>query len=111
MNSNSCPYTNIDNDLGIEAIKYWLEKDPEAIPSRIPKEFIIEGLKLVLETNTFFFDGKHYLQIRGVAMGQKATPTYVSLVMAYLELSFTKKPKKNMEQKIKIIFQKTGKDF
>ena len=59
----SSMYTNIDNGLGIEAIKYWLEKDPEAIPTRIPKEFIIERLKLVLETNTFFFNGQHYLQI------------------------------------------------
>ena len=64
-------YANIDNDLGIEAIKYWFKKDPEAVLSRIAKEFIIEGLNLVLETNTFFFDGKHYLQVRGVAMGQK----------------------------------------
>ena len=53
----SSMYTNIDNDLGIEAVKYWLEKDPEATPSRIPKEFIIEGLKLVLETNTFSLMG------------------------------------------------------
>ena len=56
----SSMYTNINNDLGIEAIKYWLEKDPEAIPTRIPKEFIIERLKLVLETNTFFMGNITY---------------------------------------------------
>ena len=92
----SSMYTNIDffNDLGTEAIKYWLQRDPEAIPSCIPKEFIIEALKLVSETNTLFFDEKHYLQIRGMAVGQKVAPTYVSLVMAYLELKLHQETKK-----------------
>ena len=107
----SSMYTNIDNDLGIEAIKYWLERDPEAIPSRIPKEFIIEGLKLVLETNTFFFDGKHYLQIRGVAMGQKVAPTYVSLVMAYLELKLHQETEKEYGTENKIYILKNWKRF
>ena len=102
-------YTNIDNDLGIEAIKYWLERDPEAIPSRIPKEFIIEGLKLVLETNTFFFDGKHYLQIRGVSMGQKVALTYVSLVMAYLELKLHQETKKEYDTENKNYISKNWK--
>ena len=104
-------YTNIDNDLGIEAIKYWLERDPEAIPSRIPKEFIIEGLKLVLETNTFFFDGKHCLQIRGVAMGQKVAPTYVSLVMAYLELKLHQETEKEYGTENKNYILKNWKRF
>ena len=84
-------YTNINNDLGIEAISHWLEEDPNAIPRRIPKEFILEGLKLVLESNTFFYNGRYYLQIRGVAMGQKVAPTFVTLVLAYLEKKLYKK--------------------
>ena len=35
-------YTNIDNELEKEAIKYWLEKYPELIPRGISKEFILE---------------------------------------------------------------------
>ena len=84
-------YTNINNDLGIEAISHWLEEDPNAIPRRIPKEFILEGLKLVLESNTFFYNGRYYLQIRGVAMGQNVAPTFVTLVLAYLEKKLYKK--------------------
>ena len=107
----SSMYTNIDNDLGIEAIKYWLERDPEAIPNRIPKEFIIKGLKLVLQTNTFFFDGKHYLQIRGMAMGQKVAPTYVSLVMAYLELKLHQETEKEYGTENKNYILKNWKRF
>ena len=81
-------YTNIDNKLGKEAIKYWLEKYPELIPGGISKEFMFEGLSIVLECNTFTFSGRIYLQIKGVSMGTKLAPTYVNLVMAYLEIRF-----------------------
>ena len=79
-------YTNIDNKLGKEAIKYWLEKYPELIPRGISKECILEGLSIVIEFNTFTFNGRIYLQIKGVSMGTKLMPTYVNLVMAYLEI-------------------------
>ena len=79
-------YTNINNNLGQEAIRFWLEKHPELIPRNISKDFILEGLKIVLECNVFTFDNRTYLQIRGTAMGTKCTQVYVTLVMAYVEL-------------------------
>ena len=79
-------YTNINNNLGQEAIRFWLEKHPELIPRNISKDFILEGLKIVLECNVFTFDNRTYLQIRGTAMGTKCVQVYVTLVMAYLEL-------------------------
>ena len=33
-------YTNINNDLGKEAINYWLKKDPDSLPRNISKEFV-----------------------------------------------------------------------
>ena len=33
-------YTNIDNNLGQEAIRFWLEKHPELIPRNISKDYI-----------------------------------------------------------------------
>ena len=78
-------YTNIPHNLGIEAIEYWITKHPEQYLQRFPKEFIVEGLRIVLENNTFFFDGHYYLQIKGTAMGTKVAPTYATLVMGYLE--------------------------
>ncbi|XP_061187186.1 uncharacterized protein LOC133195360 [Saccostrea echinata] len=78
-------YTNITHDLGIEAIKYWLDKYPEEIDDRFPANVILEGLRIVLENNNFLFDDENYLQIKGTAMGTKVAPTYACLVMGFLE--------------------------
>ena len=78
-------YTNISHDLGLEAIKIWLEKHPNLIHKRLSKEFILEGIKVILEHNNFMLDGSFYNQIRGTAMRTKFAPTYATLVLAYLE--------------------------
>ena len=67
-------YTNIPHTLGLDAIKYWLEKHPEDIPSRINKNLILEGIKLILENNYFCFNNEFYLQVKGTAMGTKVAP-------------------------------------
>ena len=46
---------------------------------------ILEPLKLVLHKNNFQFNGEHYLQIGGTAMGTKVAPSYANLFMARLE--------------------------
>ena len=78
-------YTNIDNQLGVEAITYWVSKDPNLLPRNISKDFIINSLKIVLEYNTFTFDTDYYIQVRGTAMGTKVAPTYATLVMGFIE--------------------------
>ena len=78
-------YTNIDNDLRLYAIKYWLQQHPNLIARDLLNELIIEALSIILEYNTFTFNGKDYIQIRGTAMGTKVAPTYVNLAMGYLE--------------------------
>ncbi len=81
----SSMYTNIDNNLGQESIKFWLEKYPESKAKSISNGFILEALKIVLENNTFNFDKKTFLQTRGTAMGTKCAPVYATLVIAFLE--------------------------
>ena len=78
-------YTNISHKLGLEAISYWLNKFPNLIHKRFTKEFILEGIKVILENNNFSFDDKTYNQIKGTAMGTKFAPTYATLVLGYLE--------------------------
>lgn len=39
-------YTNIPHDLGIKAVKYWLNKSPDYVDGRLSEEFIINALKL-----------------------------------------------------------------
>ena len=79
-------YTNIDNNIGREAIKFWLNNNPECIPRNVSKNFILKALNIVLEFNTFTFNDRTFLQIRGVSMGTKCAPTSVTSVMAYLEI-------------------------
>jgi hypothetical protein len=40
----------------------------------------LETVKIILERNIFYFDGKFYRQKRGTAMGTKMAPTYATLV-------------------------------
>ena len=46
-------YTNIPRGLGLKGTKYWLDKCPELIYSRLNKSFILETLKHVLENSHF----------------------------------------------------------
>ena len=74
-------YSNISQELGLEAMKYWLSKHPENTTPRRPDEFIIERLKIILENNSFEFGDKNFLQIFGRAMGTKMAPTYANLIL------------------------------
>ena len=78
-------YSNIPHDLGRTAVRFWLERHPELIHNRFSKEFILEGLSIILENNIFSFNGSFYNQRKGTAMGTKVAPTYATLVLGYLE--------------------------
>lgn len=61
--------------------------------------FILEGLKLTMECNYFWYRGEYYVQTKGVAMGVKYAPSVANLFMnkwedelyskSYHKLSFT----------------------
>ena len=78
-------YSNIPHDLGLEAISFWLNKHPELIQQRFSKQFILEGIRIILENNNFSFNGLFYNQSKGTAMGTKMAPTYAALVLGFLE--------------------------
>ena len=78
-------YSNISHRLGEKAINYWLRKCPNDFPARFPKEFILDGINLIITNNTFCFNRKHYRQTKGMAMGTKFAPVYATLVIGYLE--------------------------
>nr|XP_039273918.1 uncharacterized protein LOC120347871 [Styela clava] len=75
-------YTNIPHLDGISAVEKYLKKhsnDKHEIP------WIKEAVNMVLNTNNFVFNDKHYLQINGTAMGTKMAPKYANTFMANLE--------------------------
>ena len=78
-------YSNIDKDLGMEAIRYWVKKLKHKVNGRFTEDFICDALKIILENNTFHFNDQYYLQVLGVAMGTRMAPSYANLALAYLE--------------------------
>ena len=75
-------YTNIPHNEGIEATKKFMSKH-NLKPSLIT--IITTLLTLILTLNNFIFNGIHYLQKMGVAMGTKCAPTYANIFMGDFE--------------------------
>ena len=42
-------------------------------------------LRLILKENSFQFNGKHYLQTHGTAMGTKTAVSFANIFMAHIE--------------------------
>ena len=77
-------YTNIPQLQGKQAIARALIK--HRCNGTYPcNASIIQLLNLVLSLNNFTFNGDHYLQVGGTAMGTKVAPSYANLFMADFE--------------------------
>ena len=87
-------YTNIPNQEGLIAIARTLIREKPVF--NLQYNSLLELLKIVLHKNNFQFNGKHYLQIGGTAMGTKVAPSYANLFMAYLEQKLLEKAKKDL---------------
>ena len=77
-------YTNIPHNESTQAIKEFLaiHRDTNTLPHN---SYIIELLEVVLTNNYFGFNGKHYHQKSGTAMGTKLAPSYANLFMTTFE--------------------------
>ena len=84
-------YTNIPNHEGLIAVASHLRKDRTKDPIT---PYILELLKLVLQSMnfessfndlSFTFNGDHYLQVGGTAMGTGMAPKYANLFMDRFE--------------------------
>ena len=75
-------YTNIPNNEGILAVAEKLRNDHTKTPIAT---FILDLLKLVLHSMNFTFNGDHYLQTGGTAMGTSLAPNYANLFMDRFE--------------------------
>ena len=102
---------NIPHDLGLEAIAFWINKYPSEFPSRISKEFIIKGIKLILENNSFYFNDRYFLQTKGTAMGSKFAPIYATLVLAYLEEKMYEESEKDFDSDFRKYIETNFKRF
>ena len=77
-------YKNIPREKGIttvcEAYQEFYEENPP-----IPTRYLREILSLILQENSFQFNGKDYLQTHGTAMGTKMAVAFANIFMARLE--------------------------
>ena len=75
-------YPHIPHNEGLEAIQKTLNMRTN---QEIPTDDIVDLAELVLKNNNFEFDGKHFLQKRGTAIGTRMAPAYANLFMHDLE--------------------------
>ncbi|XP_065925150.1 uncharacterized protein [Magallana gigas] len=75
-------YTNIPHVEGIEACKEIWDSRTIQQPST---ESLLKLLEHVLKLNNFMFNGEHYIQISGTAMGTKMAPSYANIFIGRLE--------------------------
>ena len=75
-------YPHIPHNEGLEAIRKILNTRTN---QDIPTDDIVDLAELVLKNNNFEFDGKHFLQKRGTAIGTRMAPAYANMFMHDLE--------------------------
>jgi hypothetical protein len=75
-------YTSIPHNDGIEACREAWDKRVVKEP---PTEFLVQLLTLVMKHSNFTFNGKHFLQINGTAMGTKLAHSYANIFMRKFE--------------------------
>lgn len=84
----SALYTNIRKDDAIPAMRESLNQRSTQMIQKVPTEFIIQILELVLKYNIFEFGNEKFQQLIGVAMGTVCAPTVACLVMHKIDQQF-----------------------
>ena len=75
-------YTVILHHDGLRALKFFFDKRPIQEPSTT---VLLPLAELVLTLNNFSYDGEHYQQISGVAMGAIMGPIYANFFVGFVE--------------------------
>ena len=75
-------YTNIPHTEGIQVARIYLNKRTLKTP---PTETVCDLIDLILTNNYFEFNGQHFLQKQGTAMGTWMAPPYANLFMGTFE--------------------------
>ena len=84
-------YTNIPNNEGLKAAMKLLTAYRPQADVRPSNLNLVKMLEMVLTKNNFQFNGDHYLQTGGTAMGTKAAPGLANCFMGNFEEEHTYK--------------------
>ena len=78
-------YTNIPQEEGIDTVcrayEIFYRNEPP-----IPTQLLKRALRLILQENSFQFNGKNYLQTHGTAMGTKMAVAFSNIFMNKVEM-------------------------
>ena len=77
-------YPSITNELGIDALKYWIRKHPEKVKTNFTPNTILDIISFIQDNVYFTFLDTTYKQTEGTSMGKNHAPQYANLVIAYL---------------------------
>ena len=75
-------YTNITNENGMRACEHYMSVNNY---DEYKRTTVLKFIQLVLTCNNLTFQGSHYTQQIGTAMGTRMAPTYANLYMGLLE--------------------------
>ena len=75
-------YTNVPVDEGLQA---FAKKMEEREDKKIPTWFLVKLMKFIAESSVFVFDTELFIQLLGVAMGSRSSPTFACLFVGILE--------------------------
>ena len=76
---------NLGNDIPENTLLWKHRPWTEVLIGEPSNQSILSLLQMVLEFNNFQFNGKHYLQVGGTAMGTRVTPTLTNMFMGNFE--------------------------
>ena len=75
-------YTNIPTNEGIDACRKVLDQRTE---KSVPTESLCDLMRMILTMNNFVFNGEHFIQQHGTAMGTRMAPAFANLFMGEFE--------------------------
>ena len=58
----------------------------------IPTHYLREMLRLIVKENSLQFNGKHYLQTHGTAMGTETAVSFANILIAHIETTILSEP-------------------
>ena len=76
-------YTNVPLEQGLHAFEASMNMSED---QTIPTEFLVRLMEFVCTSNVFVFDNQLFLQLLGVAMGSRSSPTFACIFMGMLEV-------------------------
>ena len=77
----SALYSNIPLKEGMQKFQEALDNPRLRPQPKLPTTFLMTLLSFVLMFNVFIFDGQHFLELIGTAMGTRVAPTFACIFM------------------------------